>query len=274
VKLDATQPLRLLTLIRGIRRVLIGKASVDVHGLNRNAKMSTVISTYEVKKVKELNMLARVFTFCSCAVFAWAIFVFCLGSAANADQEEHYDDLIAQAEQYLSEAKQAVIESNGELADVEQYLYSAMFYIYYGKLKANMNFDSNLVATNDLKQLMSLGYLSEWPGNPLNNWEPIEVLSPEDAFAPGELVFALCPTSYASLIRGNQLAQASFEMFVYGPVADVADKFTSITQHESNKEWSTPPDGALFGLSYYAESNHARLERERRLKEKKEKAGN
>ncbi len=198
------------------------------------------------------------------AVLTVPLLAYCQEDSA----EERYNQKIEKVQQKLAGAVAAIEESNGGLPEIQRYLYYAMFYVYYGKLKANYNLDGMTLATNDISTLVDHGFLPDWPLNPLNNWEPMRVLTPGDPASPGDLCFSLCPPGYYSMVRGDAIEPVSFELFVYGPEA-TPEKFCVVVQHDLNKEWSIPPDGALYGLSFYMESNEERLKREARIEKLK-----
>lgn len=141
------------------------------------------------------------------------------------------------------------------MMDVRQYLFNAVLTVYLGKLAAINTYGSDVIATNiDPTMLVDLGYLPDWPGNPFNNWEPMQVFSTADPFSPGDLVVELCPSSAYSSFPETGAAPYSFNIYVYG--ADIIPEFdANAWVLKANKAWSTIPEGALFSQSFHMSSD-------------------
>lgn len=176
-------------------------------------------------------------------------------------QQQRYRERIAEASAKLEEQRLGLENSEATTQQVEEYLNTALWLVYTGKILANITMDEQVAQTNgDLRRLVDGGFIPLWPANPLNNWEPMRCLGPGDAFSPGDICFALCPDSYATTIACGK-TPVSFDLYIYGPTDDLA-QFGSISDNPSNREWDSPPHGALFGLTYYTPSDE-HLERAR-----------
>ncbi|MEZ5338129.1 MAG: hypothetical protein R3F46_07655 [bacterium] len=141
------------------------------------------------------------------------------------------------------------------MMDVRQYLFNAVLTVYLGKLAAINTYGSDVLATNnDPLELVDLGYLPSWPGNPFNDWEPMQVFSTADPFSPGDLVVELCPSSAYSSFPETGAAPYSFNIYVYG--ADIIPEFdANAWVLKANKSWSSIPEGALFSQSFHMSSD-------------------
>lgn len=184
----------------------------------------------------------------------------------TSEREREYKDRIATYADSLRDQRVALETGEWDIPQVEQYLNTTMWYVYTAKVCADYRFDETVGATNDdLTKLVSLGFLPFWPDNPLRNWEPMKVCKPGDTFSEGDFCFAVCPANYASL-GVNGLVRMSFDLYVYAPVAGF-EQFGQISQAGRNSEWSIPPQGALYGLSFYAIPESERQELIRKYKE-------
>lgn len=154
---------------------------------------------------------------------------------------------------FVTEIENSEIILAGETwtpADLEKYLYNAMAVVYYARLDATYAASQVIPQTNDdLKKLVELGYMPFWPGDPMNDWEPMKVVSPTDGFHPNALCLSVCPPEYASPLSGGGTGQVSFDLFVFGPDESFS-AFASVIQPEKNKEWSSVPNGTLYGYGY------------------------
>jgi hypothetical protein len=166
----------------------------------------------------------------------------------------------------LREQRQELQTDEWTMLQLEEYLNTAMWYVYAGKVFADTRYDDNIQATNtDLTQLVNRGFLPFWPDNPLRDWQPMQVLGPDDPFSEGDLVFSLCPPSHNSRTLLG-LMPVSFDLFVYGPVSEY-QTFGQFSLDSNNSEWSSPPVGALYGVSFYMQSEASRQENLRKSKE-------
>lgn len=187
-----------------------------------------------------------------------------VASAASGDAE--YRAKISRYGDSLIKQQAAMQTGESSLPRVEEYLNTVLWYVYTGKILANKQFDETVNESNsDLQVLVDQGYLPFWPGNPLNNWAPIKVLSSADNFSAGDLCFSLCPDSYSSFIKPNGLARLSFDLYIYSP--DIALATFGSFSLGRNKEWDTPPAGALYGLAFFAMPEREYQDNLRKLKE-------
>jgi hypothetical protein len=121
--------------------------------------------------------------------------------------------------------------------------------IYHAKVNANFTFGDDVEATNrDLTQLVTLGYLPEWPANPLNDWQAMKVLTATDPFAQGEIVLEVCPDSEQTTFASKAL-HGSFNLYVSGlEGAELEPVKTG--DLGPNKGWGHPPAKALYHLQF------------------------
>ena len=189
---------------------------------------------------------------------------------AKTDEDRSRESRIAAIAASLRDQRMELETGEWNMPQLEQYLNTAMWYIYYGKVYADTRFNDDTRTTNDdLTQLVNLGYLPFWPDNPLRDWKPMQVLRPGDAFCEGDLVFALCPASHYSRTLSG-LMPVSFDLFIYGPVIDYTT-FGQFSLDSTNAEWSTTPAGAMYGVSFYMQSEAKRLENQRKWEEQQAK---
>ncbi len=203
-------------------------------------------------------------------VFALLV-ALCMSQAAVAAGPKSDDDRergarIEKIAATLRDQRQELQTGEWTMLQVEEYLNTAMWYIYAGKVYADTRYDDNIQATNtDLTQLVNRGFLPFWPDNPLRDWQPMQVLGPDDPFSEGDLVFSLCPPSHNSRTLLGSIP-VSFDLFVYGPVSEY-QTFGQFSLDSNNSEWSSPPAGALYGVSFYMQSEASRQENLRKSKE-------
>ncbi len=205
---------------------------------------------------------------------AWAgILVFVLGMAAAAQAKgpaKHIRELkAALSEQIndLEDAKQGVEDSDGSLEAVDNYLWAALNVVNLAKTTANYDANGKVEETNDLVSLVGLGYLPYWPGNPLNDWEPMRVLQASDGFSAGDLCLMVCPPeAYGDMGAGPEAA--SYELFVYGPDESVVT-FGTIYMAGTNGTWCTAPSGAMYGIGFYCMSVKEHEEQNKKIEEYK-----
>jgi hypothetical protein len=172
---------------------------------------------------------------------------------ASAAESSSATYLRAEIDKYAGNlrAQQTEMQANGwSPAEFEEYLNTVLWYVYSGKVLANTRFDQSVASTNlDLTNLVQLGILPFWPANPINNWEPVKVLTPQAGYSAGDLCFALCPERYASFNLSGGLVCTSFDLYAYASEASLAT-FGAFSLAQ-NVEWDTPPTGALYGLAFY-----------------------
>lgn len=189
-------------------------------------------------------------------------------AADSTGRDQEYQQRIAELAQRLTEQRAAIEGGEATIEEIDEYCSTALWLVYTSKVYANYTFGADVQTTNDdLDSLVELGYLPLWPGNPVNGWEPMRVLTPADDYSACDLCFAPCPPDYYTKIKTG-LAALAFDIFIYSPVESHA-QFGSITQSGTNKDWSTPPAGAMYGLSFYAQSDKQYQEQLRKYREKK-----
>ncbi len=186
----------------------------------------------------------------------------CLISSGRSATDKKKDDcrrMLSEISQQLEKQRAGLETSAGTEIELNQYLLNVFWLAYESKILANADMDSLVQATNDdLPSVVELGLVGFWPGNPLNNWEPVKVLQPSDGFSPGDICLTLCPDEYASTI-GCGKTRVSFNMYIYGATVD-ATPLGTIALVGANKHWDSPPNGVLSCLSYYIVSDKEREE--------------
>ena len=166
---------------------------------------------------------------------------------------------------------QRVLESKPaaqwEDTEIEHYLWSALWYVLY----ANHVYDLEIGETApDLHSLVDLGYMRFWPGNPLNDWEPIEVLAVHDEFSPGALVYQICPVDFYSGLEDPR--PQSYELGIYGPTPEFGSRFDAETLELNT--WAVLPSGILYNAGAHTESTRTTIAKiEKRLEMLKELEG-
>jgi hypothetical protein len=144
--------------------------------------------------------------------------------------------------------------------EIESYLFHALFSIYHAM---NAYMFANRRIPSSWESLRDLGDLTPWPGNPLNNWEPIKWSVAPAEFKPGDLVLQICPPDYYSGLKNP--VPLSFELSINGPTEDYSpiDPFWYVPA-----EWAVIPKGTAFIAGATTRSPKKTLE----LREKREKA--
>jgi hypothetical protein len=150
------------------------------------------------------------------------------------------------------------------LRDVAWMVYSAL---------DTYSFDKRDVPLN-LQDLVTEGYISFWPLNPLNNWEPMRVLSISDGFSPGDLVVQWAPISHQSIvgkIEDYELKPLSYEVAVYGWTE--ASKPNGRAKPVEENTWALTPRGIVTMLGTATETATQTLDKiRRRVQRQKEEA--
>lgn len=193
--------------------------------------------------------------------------------------KSRHERAVAKASGRLAELRTELetFEQGGESSEyyltLHDYLRTALWAVYEAKLSAAMDhgFGTEMEATNSsLESLVSYGILPAWPANPLNNWQPMRVLGPGEAFSPGDIVFDLCPESEGTTLDGVT-KRISFQVYIYG--YDPADGYVG-AELKGNENWSRKPAGAVYGAGYHMETDaeaDARRERQAQRKSEQEK---
>jgi len=115
---------------------------------------------------------------------------------------------------------------------------------------------------NDFNDLLTAGFISEIPGNPLREWEPMQVLEISDGFSAGDLVIQTAPASHYSIVgsfESYDLRPLSYELSVYGP-SESHFQGVSANPSEGNT-WAIQPSGILVMAGVYCESADITLEK-------------
>ncbi len=178
--------------------------------------------------------------------------------------------MITEYSQVLTTLKDKALTEGISVIEIEKYLYSAMAVVYLGKCSVNDEYCPSVTnETNaDLSKIAELGYIPFWPDNPIT-WEPMKVLGPGDDFSEGDLYFAVCSGDYRTTVNGISYAN-SFDLFVFGP-QQALDSFGEFYQCSINREWSSPPAGALYGYSFYTTADRERAKMEERKRQREER---
>jgi hypothetical protein len=121
------------------------------------------------------------------------------------------------------------------------YINTANWVIYAGLA---LYTHANNSLPGDLSLLAGTEYIPEWPGNPYNGWQPMQVLSTSDEFSPGDVVWQICPTSFYSGVRNPQ--PKSCELSVYGPTLEFGSAFSPAPLKANT--WATVPQGSVYML--------------------------
>jgi hypothetical protein len=190
------------------------------------------------------------------------------GHADNASDisRRALEPVAAQYATELTSLRDQINATEGARVDlIEEYLDKSAALVYMAKAQANVERSSIAETNQDLHRLVDLGYLKQWPLNPLSNFEPMKVLSPSDKFSAGDLVLELCPAAFMTTMKGNKVS-GSFNLYVYG--LDGAN-YSPAQVHERNARWSVTPSGAAFSYTYYISSDLDRAEAKRNAEERK-----
>ena len=195
-------------------------------------------------------------------------------ASSQDDQLVTFRDRLAGFETEMQDA-QSVLESKPSVQwtnpELEEYLINALWVAFYGNLIQQLENTYQPTAGNDF---VNVSAASTWPGNPFRNWEPMQVLTVEDAFSAGDLVFQICPSGYESVAgtkAGPKIIYASFELSVYG--ADINHgAYGETGNHPRNAAWACQPDGALYTLGYWRESAQQSYEKRRKREEARKKS--
>jgi hypothetical protein len=187
--------------------------------------------------------------------FALAVLA-CLWVATPAHAD--LPDWRAIANEHLAEAdalaeKIKAHPNGGEYTDNIEYLRAALKAVYNAKVAADAADDAAITrAVNaDLTQLVPLGYLAHWPGNPFVDWKPMPVVTPSDPFRQGAIVLQLCPPEDYSN-KGGELLPLSFALSIYG----MHEVYTGGTEAYilHHMPWVTIPQWAVFTMTSFTSS--------------------
>jgi hypothetical protein len=129
--------------------------------------------------------------------------------------------------------------------ELETYLFNALFAVY----NANCAYViMNRRVPESWETLRDLGALKPWPGNPLNNWEPIKWEVAPDKFSPGEIVLQICPPELYSGV--DNPTPMTFVISINGPTHDYEP--VSAIWYKPYK-WATTPPGSVTIAGFYTQ---------------------
>ncbi len=149
---------------------------------------------------------------------------------------------------------------NWDDAKLSEYGVNACWLIYHA---INSYLFTNDELPDSLDDLTSSGLLTEVPGNPLRDWEPIEMLDVSNGFSALDLVMQEAPYQYQSLIGDLSsyiLVPQSFQLAVYGPREN---HFQGVVGQpkDHNKEWALIPAGILLTVGTVSETAESTLKK-------------
>ncbi len=168
----------------------------------------------------------------------------------------------------LQDQEEQMRSEDYTLAELGEYQYTYLQLIYHAKVLANQEsgYGMDVASTNvDLTSLVELGYLGAWPGNPLDDWNPVAVRTDPEVLLPGDIYMELCPDEYSSTIA-NGPENVSFNIYVIS-TDEVLGAMGEFLCYNENKEWANKPANAVYGLSYYMMSDRLRDETRRKVEE-------
>ena len=152
----------------------------------------------------------------------------------------------------LKTSLQAKPSSEWHADEIQEYLDHALWDVSYGAVAYVLD---NRVAALDSTTLIRTGYVTAWPENPFNNWQPMKLITANTDFKPGDLCLMICPEDFYS---GYQtLVPRSFEMCVFGPSVEFAAEHGEAQINQLNT-WASVPDGAVYQRGYYT-TTHSQL---------------
>lgn len=149
-------------------------------------------------------------------------------------------------------------QSQWQQSEVDSYFAEVIWTVYNG-LNAYAFEHENLPAR--LEDLVSAGYLSEWPSNPLHNWEPVRVVDASSEFSPGDLWLAICPVeeySFSGTFDSYRLVPMSFELGIFGSTRETP--YLAGGAQADNKWAPATPAGTLYQAGTFSSSARHVLE--------------
>ena len=183
----------------------------------------------------------------------------CLSPAkASSSYSEFWDEqlrtVVEQRYHYERELRETP-ESEWTTEAIDGYLLNSMMCVYYAGVFHLWEEREHPVTLN---AAFNGGRFGGWPGNPFNNWEPMQVCSVNDEFSPGDLVLQIAPDGYWSYMDrdadGNDIARPyNFELAVFGPDVEYA-QFSDASPYSRNADWGVKPEGALFMIGAWRET--------------------
>lgn len=173
------------------------------------------------------------------------------------------------ADETALQAARATLESQETMGEAElcAYLRKALWTVYNA---LNAYTIDKMDVPDDLQALVTEGYLSAWPDNPLNEWKPMRVLSLGDSFAPGDFVMQWAPSnrmSFVGPVKDAKLRPLSYALAVYG----LTEKTEPSGPHAAleHNSWVIIPRGIVALLDTYTESADEMLRKLQRIANEK-----
>lgn len=153
----------------------------------------------------------------------------------------------------------------------EDYLFNALYAIYYATNAYVCDYGRHPGSREDLA---SYAGFDPWPGNPYQEWEPLEWVDyPAPEFVPGGLIRQLCPPDQWSVPESPR--PKTYVLSVNGPTEDYSPLDPSALKVFF--EGSTIPTGTAFitGAGWdSAKKTLERREKSRKAAEEKQKQEN
>lgn len=199
-----------------------------------------------------------------------ALFFLYNAPAAAGTNDEFWDEqlrtVVEQRHTYERELRENP-ESEWSSEAIDGYLLNSMMCVYYA---AVFHLWENGEHPARLNLAFNGGKFGGWPANPLNDWQPMEVLEAYADFSPGDLALQIAPSDYWSYMdrdaAGNYIAGPyNFELAVFGPSEKYA-KFGNAAPYRKNSDWAMTPEGALYMIGAWKETTTVtdeKLERRR-----------
>jgi len=186
-------------------------------------------------------------TICAGVMMITMSLLWCSVSYAQGDVVEElirsYKVQIRSMEIKMLESRQVLKDTDPAdwtTAQQEIYLNNSLWVVYYGMLTYGI--DGHFHIPTDLNELVDLGYIQEWPQNPYNDWEPIQVLDAGDGFSPGDLCLLVAPPGHR-----DGKGKLSSELCIFGPDVEFA-QHGQVEPIDMNEEWAVIPEGVLYML--------------------------
>ncbi len=130
-------------------------------------------------------------------------------------------------------------------AELEDYFYNAAFVPYYALIKHINQYRQHPSSAAALGEWMGP---DDWPGNPLNDWEPMALRYDDPTFHPGDLAVMLCPHEWASRASYSGTVRLTFQISIFGPTEDYLPERELFESLDFMPPW---PEGTSFGVGAY-----------------------
>ncbi len=129
--------------------------------------------------------------------------------------------------------------------ELEKYLFNSFFAIY--NATAAYTFEYRGVPSS-WETLRDLGPLQPWPGNPLDNWDPMKWVTETSDFSPGNMVLQVCPPELYSFPENP--APMTFVLSIFGPTENY-EPVNPVVYHAP--KWGVYPAGTAFMAGFGVE---------------------